>query len=260
MAIIGGGRMGEALLRGLTAHGRSPDDLQVVEVSEARRDELARAFPGLELLAELPASGLAADAVLAVKPPDVGAAAAAAGSAGAGRLLSIAAGVGTPAIESAAGAGVRVLRAMPNTPAQIGAGASAVCAGRSAEPGDLDWAEGVLGAVGMVVQVEEGLIDAVTGLSGSGPAYVFLLAEALMEAGRSVGLPDGISRDLTVQTLLGAARLLSETGTPPEELRAMVTSPNGTTAAGIAALEDGGFRRAVVAAVVAATERSRQLG
>jgi len=260
MAIIGGGRMGEALLRGLMAHGRRPEDLQVVEVSGARRDELARAFPGLELLAEMPASGLAADAVLAVKPPDVVAAAAGSGSAGAGRLLSIAAGVGTSAIESAAGAGVRVLRAMPNTPAQIGAGASALCAGRSAEAGDIDWAEAVLRAVGMVVRVEEGLIDAVTGLSGSGPAYVFLLAEAMMEAGRSVGLADGISRDLTVQTLLGAARLLSETGTPPEELRAMVTSPKGTTAAGVAALEDRGFRQAVVAAVIAATERSRQLG
>jgi len=252
--------MGEALLRGLAAHGRRPEELQVVEVSGARRDELARAFPGLEVLAELPASGLPADAVLAVKPPDVAAAAAAAGSAGAGRLLSIAAGVGTAAIEAAAGAGVRVLRAMPNTPAQVGAGAAAVCAGRSARPGDLDWAESVLGSVGLVVRVEEGLIDAVTGLSGSGPAYVFLLAEVLMDAGRSVGLPTDISRDLTVQTLLGAARLLSETGTAPEELRAMVTSPNGTTAAGIAALEAGGFREAVAAAVRAATERSRQLG
>ncbi len=252
--------MGEALLRGLAAHGWRPEDLTVVEVSEVRRAELAPAFPGLELRAELPASGLAPDAVLAVKPPDVAGAAAAAAAAGAGRLLSIAAGVPTPAIEAAAGSGVRVLRAMPNTPAQVGTGASAVCAGSSAAPGDLDWAETVLGSVGLVVRVEEGLIDAVTGLSGSGPAYVFLLAEALMEAGRSVGLPDAIARDLTVQTLLGAARLLSETGTAPEELRAMVTSPNGTTAAGIAALEDGGFRPAVAAAVRAATERSRQLG
>jgi len=110
------------------------------------------------------------------------------------------------------------------------------------------------------VRVPESLIDAVTGLSGSGPAYLFLVAEALMEAGRAVGLSDRISRDLTVQTLLGAARLLSETGQDPEELRAMVTSPNGTTAAGVAVLEAHRLRQAFVEAVAAAAERSRQLG
>jgi pyrroline-5-carboxylate reductase len=261
LAIVGGGRMGEALVGGLLAHGRGAGDIVVVEVSPERRAELGRSYPGLTVTDRL--GDLPADVVLAVKPPDVPGAAAGAVSAGARRLLSIAAGVSTAAIEAAIGAAggpVRVLRAMPNTPAQVGAGAAAVCAGSSAGPADLDWAESILAAVGTVVRVPEDLIDAVTGVSGSGPAYVFLVAEALIEAGVAVGLSRPVSRDLTVQTLLGSARLLSESGQDPQDLRAAVTSKGGTTAAAIAVLEERGVRQALAAAVAAAVARSKELG
>ena len=130
----------------------------------------------------------------------------------------------------------------------------------AASDDDLAWAEDVLGAVGEVVRVPEALLDAVTGLSGSGPAYVFLVAEALIEAGVLVGLPRDVARTLAVQTLLGSARLLAETGEAPEALRAGVTSPGGTTAAGLRVLEQAGVRAAILDAVSAATERSRALG
>jgi pyrroline-5-carboxylate reductase len=149
---------------------------------------------------------------------------------------------------------------MPNTPALVGAGAAAVAAGRGADESDLAWAEEILGAVGKVVRVEEALLDAVTGLSGSGPAYVFLVAEALIEGGVLAGLPRPVATTLAVQTLLGSARLLVESPEEPASLRAAVTSPAGTTAAGLRALEAGGVRSAFLEAVLAATERSRELG
>jgi len=149
---------------------------------------------------------------------------------------------------------------MPNTPALVGEGASAVAPGGAASEADLEWAEGILGAVGMVVRVPENQLDAVTGLSGSGPAYVFLVAEALIEAGVASGLPRDVSTSLVTQTLLGSARLLAESGQGPEALRAGVTSPGGTTAAGLAALEVRATRAAFLEAVLAATERSRELG
>jgi pyrroline-5-carboxylate reductase len=142
----------------------------------------------------------------------------------------------------------------------VGAGASAIAPGTSAGDADLAWAEEVLGAVGQVVRLPEHLLDAVTGLSGSGPAYVFLVAEALIEAGVLAGLPRDVSQTLAVQTLLGSARLLAESGDSAETLRAAVTSPGGTTAAGLRALEERGVRAAFLEAVMAATERSRQLG
>jgi len=149
---------------------------------------------------------------------------------------------------------------MPNTPALVGSGAAAIAGGASATDDDLAWAESILAAVGTVVRLPEHLLDAVTGLSGSGPAYVFLVAEALIEAGVLVGLPRDASAALATQTLLGAARLMVETGDPPEALRAMVTSPGGTTAAGLRALESAGVRSAFLDAVSAATNRSRELG
>ena len=153
-----------------------------------------------------------------------------------------------------------VVRAMPNTPALIGAGAAAICAGSAASDEDLAWAEEVLGSVGVVVRVPEKALDAVTGLSGSGPAYVFLVAEALAEAGVLNGLPRATAETLAFQTLLGAARLLAEADDGPAALRAAVTSPGGTTAAGLRALESHGVRAAFLDAVTAATERSRELG
>ncbi len=142
----------------------------------------------------------------------------------------------------------------------MGAGAAAVAPGSSAGDEHLEWAESILGAVGTVTRVPETLLDAVTGLSGSGPAYVFLVAEALIEAGVLVGLPRDVAAALATQTLLGSARLLAESGELPEVLRAQVTSPGGTTAAGLRVLESAGVRAAFLEAVAAATERSRELG
>jgi pyrroline-5-carboxylate reductase len=183
-------------------------------------------------------------------------------AAGCDRLLSIAAGVTIATLEDALGGpeSVRVVRAMPNTAALVGAGAAAIAPGRDVTDDDLDWAEGILGAVGAVVRVPEKLLDAVTGLSGSGPAYVFLVVEALVEAGVLVGLPRDVSERLTIQTLLGSARLLAETGQTAPALRAAVTSPGGTTAAGLRALERAGVRAAFMEAVAAATTRAREMG
>lgn len=258
LQLVGGGRMGEALLAGLIAGGWSPAaELRVVEALAPRREELAARFDEVEVT---DAVGTAEGTVLAVKPGDVVTACAEVRAAGAGRVLSIAAGVRLATLEEALGPGVPVVRAMPNTPALVGAGAAAIAAGTSATGDDLDWAEGVLAAVGAVVRVPEGLLDAVTGLSGSGPAYVFLVAEALVDAGVLVGLPRPVATELAVQTLLGSARLLAEGDDGPEALRAAVTSPGGTTAAGLRALEQAGVRAAFLDAVVAATERSRELG
>jgi pyrroline-5-carboxylate reductase len=258
LTVVGGGRMGEALVAGLVAAGwAEAGEMAVVEKLDARRRELQERFPGLAVAAE-PAA--ADGAVVAVKPGDVEEACRAVAATGTPRALSIAAGVGLASLERWLGPDVRVVRAMPNTPALVGAGASAIAGGSAATDDDLGWAEGLLSAVGTVVRVPEHLLDAVTGLSGSGPAYVFLVAEALIEAGVLAGLPRGTASALAVQTLLGSARLLAESGQGPEALRAAVTSPGGTTAAGLRALESRAVRAAFLEAVAAATERSRQLG
>lgn len=258
LQLIGGGRMGEALVGGLLAAGwAQPGELAVVEKIPDRRAELADRFSGVTVT-DHPVEQ--ADAVLAVKPDDAASAGTRLREAGVARVLSIAAGVTTAALESVLDDGARVIRAMPNTPALVGSGAAAIAAGRHATDEDLGWATGVLEAVGTVVVCEEPMLDAVTGLSGSGPAYVFWLAETLMAAGAEVGLSPEMADALTRQTLLGAARLLVESGEPPADLRAAVTSPGGTTARGIAELEARGAAAAFIAAVAAATERSRELG
>src|SRR4051812_24070606 len=257
LLLVGGGRMGEALLAGLVAAGRAPEELAVAEGAALRREQLNAAHPGGRVVEE---PVRAAAAVLAVKPDDVPAAARAVVAAGCQRVLSVAAGVTTRAIEAAAGRELPVVRAMPNTPALIGAGAAAISPGSAAGEEDLAWAEEVLGAVGVVVRVPEKLLDAVTGLSGSGPAYVFVVAEALVEAGVLAGLPRDTAQTLAFQTLLGSARLLMEDGGAPAALRAAVTSPGGTTAAGLRELERHAVRAAFADAVMAATERSRALG
>jgi pyrroline-5-carboxylate reductase len=265
LQVIGGGKMGEALIAGLVDHGwASLDELRVVEVVQARADDLTARYPGLTV-ADAP--GPAAGHVIAVKPGDVESAchalaklADAGGGAALAPVLSIAAGVTIARLEAALAPGTPVVRAMPNTPALVGTGASAIAAGSAAGPGDVAWAQGVLGAVGVVEVVPEALLDAVTGLSGSGPAYVFLVAEALVEAGVLAGLPRPTASRLAFQTLLGAARMVSESADGPEALRAAVTSPGGTTAAGLRELERAGVRAAFLDAVMAATERSRELG
>jgi pyrroline-5-carboxylate reductase len=175
------------------------------------------------------------------------------------RVLSIVAGLPCQRLEAALGGEPVVVRAMPNTPALVGAGVTAISGGSFATSHDLTWAEDVLSAVGSVVRLPERLLDPVTGLSGSGPAYFFLVTEALMEAGVQMGLTREVSRTLVVETMLGSARLLAETGQEPEALRAMVTSPAGTTAAGIRVLEARAVRSAFMEAVAAATERARSL-
>ena len=248
--------MGEALVTGLLASGwANPEDILVVEKLAGRRDELTERFPGLRVAeAPEPADGV----IVAVKPGDVPEACRSLPPVG--RVLSIAAGVTLATLEGALPAGTAVVRAMPNTPALVGAGAAAIAPGSAAGDDDLAWAEALLSAVGEVVRVPEHLLDAVTGLSGSGPAYVFLVAEALIDAGVLVGLPRPTAERLAIQTLLGSARMLAETGDGPETLRAAVTSPGGTTAAGLRALEDRAVRAAILEAVSAATARSREMG
>ena len=258
LQIMGGGNMGEALLRGLVTDGwTTAAQLHVVEPLADRRDYLAEAVPGLRC-SDGPEVGV--DTVLAVKPDVVADACAGLSRAGVSRVLSIAAGVRIGTLEASLGKGARVVRAMPNTPALVGQGAAAIAAGTEAEADDLDWAAGILSAVGTVVVVDEPLLDAVTGLSGSGPAYLFLLAEALVEAGCDAGLPRDTAEALTEQTLIGAATLLAGSDEKPSTLRERVTSKGGTTAAGVAVFEAAGFRQLVRDVVAAATERSRQLG
>ena len=250
--------MGEALLAGLLRTGWvEPGQVTIVEPDAQRRADLAAAHPGVALATE---SVDADGAVVAVKPGHVIEACRALAGVRVGRVLSIAAGVATATIELALGAEVPVVRAMPNTPALVGVGASAVAPGRWASDDDLAWARDVLGAVGVVETVPESLLDAVTGLSGSGPAYVYLVAEALVDAGVLAGLPRPTAEVLAHQTLLGAATMLVEQDRHPAQLRADVTSPGGTTAAGLHVLERAGVRGVFQDAVRAATERSIELG
>lgn len=249
--------MGAALVGGLIASSWAPaTELAVVEVVPSRRLELADLFPGVDVRSEVgPADG----ALIAVKPGDVVAAVRTAVAAGTRRILSIAAGVRLDSLQSAAGDGVAVVRAMPNTPALVGQGAAAISGGASTTDADLDWAASILESVGTVVRVPEGQLDAVTGLAGSGPAYVFLVAESLVEAGVLAGLARPVAEALVVQLLVGSAALLAESG-DAATLRANVTSPGGTTAAGLRALEEHAVRAAFLDAVMAATLRSRELG
>lgn len=248
--------MGAALVGGLVAGGWAPADLAVVEVVEARRSALTEMFPGIAIAATVPACDAA---LIAVKPYDAAAAASAAARAGARRVLSIAAGVSIDTLQQACGDGVAVVRSIPNTPALLGKGAAAMCGGTFATDDDLVWAAGILGVVGTVVRVAEPLLDAVTGLVGSGPAYLFLVAEAMIDAGVLAGLTRPVADALVRQLFVGSAAMLDEYG-DPVALRAMVTSPGGTTAAGLRVLEEHGTRSALLEAVLAATERSQELG
>lgn len=262
IALLGGGRMGEALLGGWVDAGFERDELAVAEIDADRRHALERRFTGVRVVPS-PAWAVAdADVtVVAVKPGDVASVLEAAlpSLADDALVVSIAAGVTIGALEAAV-PGRPVVRAMPNTPALVRRGAAAIAAGAHSSEPHLALAERLLGAVGVVVRAPEHLLDAVTGLSGSGPAYVFLFAESLVEAGVLVGLPRATAETLVVETLLGSATLLAEGEEGAQTLRAAVTSPGGTTAAGLLAMERRGFRAAVLDAVLAATERSAELG
>jgi pyrroline-5-carboxylate reductase len=249
LVVIGGGRMGSALVGGIFRSGwAEPSALAIVEKVAETRQELADRFPGVEVADTVPA-GIAA--VLAVKPVDVADACHKVAGAGFQRVLSVVAGVPIATLEELIGDGTAVVRAMSNTPALVGLGASVIAGGTTANEDDLAWAEAVLSSTGVV---------AVTGLSGSGPAYIFLVVEALIDAGVQVGLTREVAAMLVVQTTLGSARMLVETGESAATLRHAVTSPGGTTAAGLAVLEERGIRAALAAAVVAAVERSQALG
>jgi pyrroline-5-carboxylate reductase len=257
LLFVGGGRMGVALASGLIRAGWSSETIAITEKDPERRKVISEQLPGV-LVGPDPVEAPAA--VLAVKPGDAQAACEIASGSQATRVLSIMAGVTTSALDSWLGNGPAVIRAMPNTPALVGAGASALAAGPRARDEDLAWAESILGSVGMVVLVDERSLDAVTGLSGSGPAYVFLVTEALSLAGEQVGLSRETSRALARQTVIGAGRLLADSDEEPETLRAQVTSPGGTTAAGLAVLDSGGLLGIFSTAVEAATRRSMELG
>jgi len=254
--------MATALVRGLaTAEGFDPGQVGVTDIDPTRADALARAH-GVCALADARAlAGWADVIVLAVKPQGaVGVLSDLAPALTARHLvISIAAGVTTAQLAAPLPDSVRVVRVMSNTPALVGAGATAVCAGPRATPDDLALVEELCGAVGRVVQVQETAMNAVTGLSGSGPAYIFVAIEALADAGVREGLSRDVAQQLAAQTVLGAAKLVLEGGEHPGQLKDRVTSPAGTTIAGIASLEADGFRSALIRAVRAAVARADEL-
>ena len=263
VAFLGAGNMGEALIKGLTHAGLVPAGS--ITASDPRSEhlaEIARRY-GIRAVADNAELVKSADVIiLAVKPQIMSAVLKEVSSAvDEGKLLiSIAAGVATKKLREQLGRPVRLIRVMPNTPALVLEGVTAIARAEGLEPGDLEAAQELFAAVGKVVVLEEGAMDAVTGLSGSGPAYVAMTIEALADGGVKMGLDRAIAMTLAAQTVLGSARLVLDTGVHPGQLKDMVSSPGGTTIAGIAALEDGGLRRAFIQAVERATLRSRELG
>jgi pyrroline-5-carboxylate reductase len=261
IAFIGGGNMAEAIIRGLLREDVGVG-ICVAEISPKRRDQLEGQFPNVRVVGDAAeAAGWGEVVILAIKPqqaesaldlieravtPDK-------------LVISIMAGIPSSKIEANLVPGCRVVRAMPNTPGLIGAGATAVCSGRKASSDDLDLARQIFALIGVAVSVDEKLMDAVTGLSGSGPAYVFTFIEALADAGVKNGLPRDVAAQLAAQTVLGAARMVVETGEHTTLLKEKVTSPGGTTIAALHALENGGFRGVVMNAVDAASNRSKEL-
>jgi pyrroline-5-carboxylate reductase len=260
IAVIGAGKMGEALVSGLLKSGTSPDDLLITERYEERANELSARY-GVKSVSNAEAARQADTIVLAVKPQDMDVLLAElAPLVTPDRLIvTIAAGITTSAIERKLVDGVPVVRVMPNTPALVGEAMSAVAAGAHASSEHLERAEELFRPVGKVVRVPESQLDAVTALSGSGPAYVFYLVEAMTDAGILLGLPRAMAHELIVQTVFGAAVMLRETGEHPVALREAVTSPAGTTIAAIRELENHGVRAAFLAALEAARDRSREL-
>jgi len=265
IAFIGGGAMAEALVGGLIASGISAARIRIAEPRPERCAQLRERY-GVEAGADYAdAVGDSNLVVFAVKP-DVIPTALAALRAKALDLtkplwISIAAGVRLASLEAGLSAEARIIRAMPNTPALVGAGATAICGNARADASDRSDARTLFESVGVAWEADaETLLDAVTGLSGSGPAYVFLFLEALIDAGEAAGLPREAAEQLATQTVYGAAKLALESDSGPARLREQVSSPGGTTLAGLAALDEGGFREILARAVAAATRRSVELG
>lgn len=263
IAFLGSGNMAEALVKGLLAAGTAAEDEIICAEPRAERREDLRKRYGVEVTADnVSAAERAGIVVLSVKPQtmDVLLDEIATAIDHQKLVISIAAGVPIATIAGKLGAGVRIVRTMPNTPALVGAGATALARGAHATDQDLAQALSLFEAVGTAVVVDEPLLDAVTGLSGSGPAFVFLVIEALADGGVKVGLARQAAMALAAQTVMGAAKLVIETGEHPGRLKDMVTSPGGTAIAGVHALETGGLRSALIAAVETATRRSKELG
>ena len=262
IAMIGSGQMGEALIGGwLAAKTVLPEALCATDASAERRDLMKRRFGVRTGSDNRDAASWADVVVLAVKPQILDAVMHDVSSALAGKLvLSIAAGITIAHLARLAPKGTRVVRVMPNTPVLVRDGVSALSFGVGVTEKDQQLARRLFEAVGRAVVVEEKLMDAVTGLSGSGPAYVFLAIEALADGGVKMGLPRTVADLLAAQTVLGAARMVLETGEHPAKLKNSVTSPGGTTIAGLHRLEQGGLRAALMAAVEAAAKRSEELG
>ncbi len=263
IAFLGAGNMAEALVKGLLgAQVARPDEIVCSDRREERGPELTQRYGVKFTRSNVEAAQVADVLVLSVKPQVMNKLLREIAPVLTERklVISIAAGVPIAAIERKVGHGVRVVRTMPNTPALVGAGATALVAGEHATDEDLEQARALFDAIGKTVIVDEPLLDAVTGLSGSGPAYVFLVIEALSDAGVKVGLPRATAQALAAQTVLGSAQLLIETGEHPGKLKDQVTSPGGTAIAGLHTLEAGGLRTTLMNAVEAATKRSRELG
>jgi len=263
VGFLGAGNMGEALIKGLLAAKLVPADaIFATDVRPERLKELDRQY-GIQVSSDNADLVRRADIViLAVKPQIMDAVATEIAPLVTRRklLISIAAGVATDKIRARLHKDSRLIRVMPNTPALVLEGVTAIAKADGLEPGDLDVAREIFGAVGRVVVLGEELLDAVTGLSGSGPAYVAIVIESLADGGVRMGLDRATAMTLATQTVLGAAKLLLETGLHPGALKDMVSSPGGTTIAGIAALEEGGLRTTFIKAVERATQRSRELG
>jgi pyrroline-5-carboxylate reductase len=262
IGFLGAGNMAEALLRGLLRGHAEPDRIAASGPREERMAELAERYGIFTTTDNVALVERSEIVVLSVKPqilrrvldqvgarvrPDA-------------LVISIAAGVPIVAIAERLRPLTRVIRTMPNTPALVDAGATAIAGGAHATPDDIALARRIFDAVGISVVLEESLLDAVTGLSGSGPAYIFLILEALSDAGVKVGLSRRTAQLLAAQTMLGSAKLLLETNEHPGRLKDMVTSPGGTAITGLHTLESGGLRTTLIDAVEAATRRSRELG
>ncbi len=260
LAVLGAGVMGETLLSGLLRAGWTPDRIVGTDRRPERQLELNARY-GIAMVGNVEAATDVDTVLLVVKPQDMSDLLAEIGPvlAPGTLVVSLAAGVDTASIEAQLPAGTPVVRVMPNTPAQVDEGMAAISAGSATTSEHLDRVTEILSATGRVVAVPERYQDAVTAISGSGPAYLFFVVEAMIEAGVHLGLPRDIATELVVQTMLGSAKLLRETGEHPTVLRERVTSPGGTTAAAIRQLEDHKVRAAFLSAIEAARDRSRDL-
>jgi pyrroline-5-carboxylate reductase len=263
LGFIGAGKMATALAAGfIRAKLVSPDHVLASDPSETARAAFGQETGSRTTLSNAEVLSFARMLWLAVKPGQAREVLSElrAGFTADHLLVSIAAGVPLSALEQSLGAGARVIRVMPNTPALVGASASAFALGQAARREDAELAQRFLGTVGVALELKESLLDAVTGLSGSGPAYGYVIIEALSDGGVAAGLPRDIATKLAAQTVLGAARMVLETGMHPGALKDMVASPGGTTIEGLCELEKGGLRGTLISAVRAAAEKSRKMG